>query len=197
LTKAADEYGAWFELIERLAILLDARGVRPRPDADLGRAGGGAHLKVVPHLRAALALGDRGTTPICACIDALRSPLRWQQNTSYRGAAFLDGYAYCELLGPHGLQYEPDLALGLLLLAPQITYPEHAHPAAEVYAVLAGRALWRQGDGIWRERVPGERIRHASMEPHATRTSHEPLLAAYLWQDHLDVGARLVDPANP
>ena len=60
--------------------------------------------------------------------------------------------------------------MGLLLLGPHITYPEHAHPAAEIYAVVAGRAEWLQGDRIWRNRAPGELIRHASMEPHAMRT---------------------------
>ena len=43
----------------------------------------------------------------------------------------------------------------------------------------------------------GELIRHATMEPHAMRTADEPLLAAYLWQDHLDDGARLLSARNP
>jgi hypothetical protein len=30
------------------------------------------------------------------------------------------------------------------------------------------------------------------MEPHAMRTTDEPLLAAYLWQDHLKKPARLL-----
>ena len=65
-----------------------------------------------------------------------------------RGRKFLDGYAYCEVVGPHGHLRHPDVAMGLLLLGPHITYPEHAHPAAEIYAVVAGRAEWLQGSDL-------------------------------------------------
>ena len=45
----------------------------------------------------------------------------------------------------------------------------------------------------WQERPPASVITHASMEPHAMRTGAEPLLAAYLWRDHLHEPARLVE----
>ena len=97
---------------------------------------------------------------ICASIDRLASRrLQWRQNPNYVGADFLDGYAYCELVGPRGHLQHADVALGLLLLGPRVTYPEHAHPAAEIYGVVAGRAEWLQGDRIWRRRTPGELIR--------------------------------------
>jgi hypothetical protein len=192
LTTVTNGRNAWADVVDRLAELLCARDVRARDDVDLDGVVLPQTLLVLRHLRAALALADAETAPICARLDAMRSRLYWRQNETYTGATFLDGYAYCELLGPNGMQRETDFALGLLLLAPRTTYPDHAHPAAEVYAVVAGRAEWRQGDAVWRERVPGERIRHASLESHAMRTRYEPLLAAYLWEDHLDEGARLL-----
>jgi Dimethlysulfonioproprionate lyase len=154
-------------------------------------------MRVLSCLNAALQLGTGVTRSLCETVDRLRSELQWRQNPNYAGAEFLDGYAYCELIGPRGHLHHSEVALGLLLLGPRITYPEHAHAAAEIYAVVAGQAKWLQGDRIWRGRVPGELIHHASMEPHAMRTSDQPLLAAYLWQDHLADGARLVRASHP
>lgn len=194
----------WRDLLRRLAILLGMKGERSlddaRPDcgsdSQVDRGVELPSLAVLRYVDSALAGGDSVTAPICVLIDQLKTELRWRQNASYVRADFvadfLDGYAYCELLGPSGHRVRGDIALGLLLLAPRVTYPAHAHPAAEVYAVIAGRADWRQGDGVWRRREPGQRIHHASMEPHAMRTADEPLLAAYLWQDHLHEGARLL-----
>ena len=184
----------WHDLIDRLARLLRESAIS-RQDARLDATVQPADpLPVERHLKAALQLAPAATLQIAKRVDRVRVALRWRQNPNYSQADFLDGYAYCELLGPKGHLRDPRIALGLLLLGPHVIYTEHAHPAAEVYAVVAGRAEWRQGDRIWRVRVPGERIHHASMEPHAMRTSAEPLLAAYLWQDHLGEGARLVRP---
>jgi hypothetical protein len=99
------------------------------------------------HLRAALQLATSETRRICVSIDRLASTLQWRQNPNYAGADFLDSYAYCELVGPHGHLQHAQVALGLLLLGPRVTYPEHAHPATETYGVIAGHAEWLQGDG--------------------------------------------------
>jgi hypothetical protein len=196
LTTGRDSGIEWRELIAGLVSLL-------RKDSSLVV---GARLDetvqptqwfgAVEHLAIVLQLGTSETLPICASVDRIHGKLQWRQNPNYADAAFLDGYAYCELVGPHGHLPHPDIALGLLLLGPHVTYAEHAHPAAEIYAVVAGRAEWLQGDRIWRGRAPGDAIHHASMEPHAMRTTDEPLLAAYLWQDHLADGARLVSASS-
>ncbi len=149
---------------------------------------------VVRHLSHAFSLCAASTASACAHLGALQDILQWRQNPRYRAEDLLAGYAYCELLGPNGMQRSQSAALGLLLLAPHVTYPEHVHPATETYVPLAGRADWLQGDGVWRARPIGGRIEHASMEPHAMRTAAEPLLAAYLWHDHLHEGARLTAP---
>jgi hypothetical protein len=183
----------WRDLIDRLTRLLGKPLANPLDGARLDAAvqPTGA-LPVERHLEVALQLATTATWPIAQPIDRIRRALCWRQNQNYSGADFLDGYAYCELVGPHGHVRHADIALGLLLLGPHVTYPEHAHPSTEIYAVVAGHTEWRQGDRVWRRRAPGDLIHHASMEPHAMRTSAEPLLAAYLWQDHLGDGARLV-----
>jgi hypothetical protein len=190
----------WRELLGHLASLLGMADRRSVDDArfDIGsaaRTNDAVELRLYPvlqHLGHALTLSGN-VSAVCAKLEPFRPRLRWQQNPNYAGADFLSGYAYCELLGPAGPLRHPDIALGLLLLGPRITYPEHAHPAAEVYAVVAGCAQWRRGDRVWCRRAPGERIHHASNEPHAMRTTDEPLLAAYLWQDHLNVAAHLLE----
>jgi hypothetical protein len=196
LTTGPDVEFEWRNLTTGLARLLGEprlNAIDPRLDATVLPT---RQVRAEQYLRAALQLASSDTRPICARIDRLAGGLQWRQNPNYAGADFLDGYAYCELMGPHGHLQHADVALGLLLLGPRVTYPEHAHPAAETYGVIAGRAEWLQGDRIWRRRTPGDLIRHATMEPHAMRTADEPLLAAYLWQDHLGDGARLVRARN-
>ncbi len=193
MTIAADVEFVWHDLIRQLATLLGKSDLTSLSEARLDTAvKPSGRLPVIRHLTAALALGSADTLAVCNSVDRLRCELCWRQNANYSGADFLDGYAYCELVGPLGHLRHTDLSLGLLLLGTRITYPEHAHPAAETYAVVSGHAEWRQGDRVWRARPPGERIRHASMEPHAMRTADEPLLAAYLWQDHLHEVAKLL-----
>ena len=182
----------WRDLLGRLAKLMEMTDVRRLRTARLDRTVRPMARPASRHLPIALTLGNADSQPICVLLNQLKYVLHWRQNPSYAGAEFLDGYAYCELLGPSGHWVHPRLALGLLLLGPEVTYPEHAHPAEEIYAVIAGRAQWRQADDVWRLRIPGEIVHHASMEPHAMRTTDEPLLAAYLWQDHLHEGARLL-----
>ena len=201
MTAQANFETDWRNLVVRLAAMFETTrigaSVGEFADAPLG------HLPVVAtaptvvrHFERALGNSCAATEPVCWLLGRLQHHLRWNQNPSYTDAEFLHGYAYCELLGPNGLQRAAGVSMGLLLLGPHITYPQHVHPATELYVVIAGHAQWSQGDGKWRGRAPAERIRHASMEPHAMRTADEPLLAAYLWQDHLDHGARLVADAQ-
>jgi hypothetical protein len=192
LTTVRNVESAWRELTAGLASLLGKFAPSvfdARLDATVQPM---LQMHVLKHLSAVLRLGTGVTRSLCVSVERLRNELQWRQNPNYADAEFLDGYAYCELIGPRGHLHHSDVALGLLLLGPHITYPEHVHEAAEIYAVVAGQAEWLQGDRMWRGRAPGELIHHASMEPHAMRTSDQPLLAAYLWQDHLADGARLV-----
>ena len=124
--------------------------------------------------------------------------MAWRQSYSEReiGAGFLDRYAWTELVGLHGPLPSDRLACGILLLGPATHYPAHFHEAEEVYVPLSGYAEWQRGDGEWRERAPGSVILHASHEPHAMRTSDDPLIAVYVWRSaNLDQASRL-DPSH-
>jgi mannose-6-phosphate isomerase-like protein (cupin superfamily) len=169
----------------------DSSNVRHRSHAPAALAP--QFQSVVHHLPAALAEVPAAMAGVCVSLTALQGALHWRQNANYTDAGFLGGYAFCELLGPSGHWRSQLLSLGLLLLGPRLTYPDHVHPATEIYVVLSGHAQWRQGGRSWQARAPASVITHASMEPHAMRTGDEPLLAAYLWRDHLYEPARLLE----
>jgi len=160
------------------------------------------------------------TLPVLACLSQLRGgagsfaaalvcdfcrlapSLAWRQ--TYKAGtdagvdeAFLRNYGWCALIGPDGPLRSERLAVGCLLLGPRTTYPSHRHEAEEIYVPLAGVADWQQGDGVWRERRPGDVIHHERHEPHAMRTRAAPLLALYLWRSaDLHQHARLDPPGG-
>ncbi len=162
----------------------------------------------------------RGRIP-CQCCAGSRPPSKRRRNSAPRwlrhswrplrnspGASrtrsgsvpadFLDRYGWTELLGRRGPFASERIACGFLLLGPATAYPRHRHEAEEWYLPLTGAARWRQGDGIWRTRLPGTLIVHRSEEPHAMRTGASPLLALYCWRSE-DIGQkpRLDPPASP
>ena len=128
----------------------------------------------------------------------LAPSLYWGQSypASAVGAQFIENYGWTEVAGLHGPIPSEHLAIGFLLLGPATLYPPHRHEAEEIYVPVSGTAAWRGGDGTWRDKPPGSVIVHERNEPHAMRTSSEPLLGLYLWRSaHLDQKARL-DPAS-
>ena len=124
--------------------------------------------------------------------------LHWGQSypASAVGAQFLENYGWTEVAGLHGPIPSERVAIGFLMLGPATLYPRHRHEAEEIYVPVSGTAAWQGGDGIWRDKPPGAVIVHERNEPHAMRTSSEPLLALYLWRSaRLDQKSRL-DPTS-
>ena len=131
--------------------------------------------------------------PVAPALAAVWEQLQWVYHYAEREDAPGLGsrVAFAELVGPRGPLGGPDIKMGFTFLAPDVLYPAHAHPAAELYVVLSGRALWTQsGRAAWRD--PGAVIVHASEEPHAMQTAGEPLLALYGWRGALDEPSRYV-----
>ena len=133
-------------------------------------------------LQAAVTLGQReGMTQIAAAVAQV-PPLPWDYQYPEQGLAEQIGFA--ELIGPDGPMDAPLCRVGFTLIAADTSYPLHAHPAVELYWVVAGRAQWSQSQ-TERMVAPGEFILHGSNEPHAMRTFAEPLLALYCWSGDL------------
>lgn len=136
-----------------------------------------------------------GLLPVCRWLDAavgglagevaaVADRLEWRQTygTGDFGAEFLTRYGWTEVLGLRGPIPSERIAAGFLLLGPGVTYPPHAHEAAELYLPLAGRAEWQRGTEGWRVVPPGEAVVHVPWMPHAMRTGEEALVALYLWR---------------
>lgn len=172
---------------------LGPEAVQPPPPTPFG-------LPVCRFWASALdAAEERG--PLAGLTRALRAlgpSLVWVQNPNYRrsppSADFLDRYGYAVIAGPAdgppALLGHRALALGVLLLAPGTHYPEHRHPATEIYVPLGAAEWWRDA-GPWRAEPAGAVIHHGGEVAHATRAGERPLLAVYLWSGDLGTPARL------
>jgi hypothetical protein len=151
---------------------------------------------VLRHWPAALAGAAAIDRKLADALTGLSPALGWRQNPNYMrkppGADFLDGYGYAVIAGPGGLVAAP-IAMGVLLLAPGLLYPAHAHPAEEVYLVLDGASRWwREGEG-WRDPMGGAAVHHPTRLAHAMQAGAAPLLAIYLWRGDLETNAALTD----
>jgi mannose-6-phosphate isomerase-like protein (cupin superfamily) len=142
-------------------------------------------------LAPAIAAGrNHAVAGIAASLAALPGPLPWRYSYPPRPDApnLADRIAFAELIGPHAPLTAPDCRAGFTLMAPDMFYPLHAHPAIELYLVISGHAQWTTPEA---ERIvpPGEFVLHHSNQPHAMRTFAEPLLALYGWSGDIDTPA--------
>lgn len=124
---------------------------------------------------------------IAEAIAALPGPLPWRYSYQPRAdlADIAERIAFAELIGPQAPLIAPACRVGFTLMAPDTFYPLHAHPAIELYMVIAGHAQWTTPEA---ERIvpPGAFVLHATNQPHAMRTFAEPLLALYGWRGDID-----------
>jgi mannose-6-phosphate isomerase-like protein (cupin superfamily) len=141
-------------------------------------------LPVLSWLNQATAAAPALCKELVTAIAAAAPELTWKQTytAAQTGAAFLENYGWCEIMGTSGAVPSERLACGFLLLGPHTLYPRHHHEAEEIYVPLVGTAVWEKGDEGWREQSPGTVIHHPTDIPHAMRTSGEALLALYLWR---------------
>jgi len=148
-----------------------ARALPPRP------------LPALRWLAGIEAQAAAGTHALCATLMRTAPHLPWGQSYSAEdfGAGFLERYAWMELIGRRGPFASESLALGFLLLGPEIEYPRHRHEAEEIYLVLSGTAQWLKAEGPFAARAPGTLIHPPPWCWHAMRTGDEALLALYLW----------------
>jgi len=109
----------------------------------------------------------------------------WRQNPEYSatdvGDHFMKSYGYFQVIGPGGLIDSSQLAVGVLLLGERVRYPEHAHPAIEIYSPICGEALWSQKGIKPTLRLSGELIYHSANEVHAMETVDQSMIAVYIW----------------
>ena len=135
------------------------------------------------HLGTALAGANAATAGFAKIIRPVAEYLPWTfgyetQRDAAPGLESAMGWA--EIIGPEAPFRSARVCLGLTLIGPETLYPAHAHPAIELYYVIAGTALWTAG-GVTHAQPPGSFILHPSQVVHSMQTAAEPLLALYTW----------------
>ena len=134
------------------------------------------------HLEAALFSGNASTSGLLAALRPVAYDLPWRYSYAKREDApgLEENIAFAEIIGPEAPFQSDRVCLGLTLVGPEMLYPEHAHPAVELYYVAAGTATWIAND-IPSLQPPGAFILHPSQVVHAMQTHRGPLLAVYAW----------------
>ena len=126
--------------------------------------------------------GSKETEPLLRLIREVFDYLPWKYNYEEReDKKDLGSYmGWAELIGPEAPYKSDDFCLGFTLISPYTLYPEHRHPAIELYKVLSGTAEWTL-EGATSKRVSGEVILHPSNKIHKMQTYDQTLLALYTW----------------
>lgn len=151
----------------------------PRPRLDPPAP---VQLPACGHLARALELAGRGPADIAGlagAIEALAPAIAWRHRPN-DDPIFTAGHANASILGPepNALEPRPDVRIGISLMAPGITYPDHHHPPEEVYIVLSA-GDWRQGAASWHAPGVGGIVYNPPHILHAMRSHAEPLLAVW------------------
>lgn len=172
--EAAKQPAAADQVARALALMAELR-----PEAD--RPGGNA-LPGCRHLDRVLNLAEGyPTASVARALRQLAPALHWAQNPRYNdgnmGAGFLDNYGWSSL----GLAGSDDLALGVLLLGPGVTYPPTSYESEGLFLVIGGSPEWKSGDQPWRRVTAGDVIRRPWNGSEGKRPGKEPMLALYAW----------------
>jgi quercetin dioxygenase-like cupin family protein len=141
---------------------------------------------VAQYLKDELPSKSKSIAAVLSLFRPLADALPWRYSyTSLPDNPGLENrMAWAELVGPKAPFHSDQVCLGLTVIGPHVRYPEHAHPAVEVYYVLSGTARWT-AKGISKAWPPGAYILHASNVIHAMETGDEPLIAAYTWSGNV------------
>jgi hypothetical protein len=155
-------------------------------------------LPACDYLAAALALATAGpASHLADALTPLLAGLRWGYGYPVhpQWPDLAARVAFAQIIGRRGLMDDDRIHLGLTLMAPRTHYPLHAHPAIELYLVLAGTAGWRVEGAPFAPQPPGSLILHTSGIGHAMQTDADPLLAFYVWRGDLETAPVYIDEA--
>ena len=119
------------------------------------------------------------TSRLAGVLSRLAPSLAWLHGYKNLPPAMRERFAFSRLVGPKGHVYADDFALGLVLFAPNCTYPEHRHPnISESYIVVAGQ-MSQNDSGVFRP--PSLLYNPPGHTHHITTGNHSPCLLLYVW----------------
>jgi hypothetical protein len=137
---------------------------------------------------------------LAKCIGAAAGGLCWGGYDAYPpdliGDDFATGHAFASLVGSYAPFFREDFDFGLFLIAPDLLYPDHMHPAPELYAPLTGPHGWRFGPGDPLQIKPAHApVWNPPHQPHLTKTGPVPFLCFYVWTQDVHEAACVI-PAD-
>ena len=125
-------------------------------------------------------LSSRRTAPLVRALRRVTDQLVWQYGYEKVPRGLVKKYGYAELMGTQGPVISDRLKLGLVLFAPNCTYPAHSHDGIkESYICLSG-VVSESNDGVY---SPGSLLFNPPNKVHRITTGNfEPTLLAYAWE---------------
>lgn len=161
---------------------------------------GSANTVVRAWLDSALAPLSATHPALTAAIRVAAPHLEWITYDGYPpeeiGAGFAKGHAFATLVGGAAPYAADDFDFGLFLIAPNILYRDHAHPAPELYAPLTGPHGWRFAPGApLILKGAHEPVWNDPDAPHLTKVGPVPFLCFFGWTRDVSAPARVV-PAD-
>lgn len=151
-------------------------------------------------LAPALAAAGADQPALCAAIERAAGALEWVTYGGYPpediGESFASGHAFAMITGGDAPFASENFDLGLFLIAPNVLYRDHAHPAPELYAPLTGPHGWRFGPGRPLIVKPAHHpVWNPPNQPHMTKVGAVPFLCVFVWTGDVDKTAYVL-PAD-
>ena len=141
-----------------------------------------------PDLTTAAEISNLLTTPSALPCAADIAPLMHQLSWHYSGhedGRISDDVALrmqtVELIGADGMIYDDACRVGLFAQTANTDYIIRTHAAEELFVQIAGEGEWYKEGSPYTLRHPGDRMHHASYQPHASRTLDKGLIALWVW----------------
>ncbi len=146
----------------------------------------GTSLPACDHFQSACRAARQHSPEIASLTDALSAlapRLSWtlRPGIDAHGDDFARKHANATIIGDGGIERSDEVAIGVSLMAPRTTYPDHHHPPEEVYIVLSP-GEWRQGPGAWWVPGIGGLVHNPPNILHSMRSGDAPLLAIWCLQ---------------
>ena len=111
--------------------------------------------------------------------------LSWQNSYSIKdgfGQEYLDRYAWCDIIGPHGIFVSNQYRIGFGYWQKGLFYPAHSHEPEEIYWVLGGGGRFSKSDEPAQYRGPGSVIHHHPFDWHSIDMTDNPMLVLFFWK---------------
>ena len=105
----------------------------------------------------------------------------WTVGYEAEDETFYRNFGFAEFIGPEGVFHSEEFSCGFVAMGENMVYPEHSHPAVELYEVISGPLEWRIDRNSWFLAKQGQLIHHNKKQLHAMKTRELPFLGIYTW----------------